>query len=80
MCNCLQIEKNPEDYNEEDLKVIMDYEGRVAFRFSEREHYKKMLETEFHTLSQTLRVRNFSNFTFIPVLKRSCYVSLHNMK
>jgi plasmid stabilization system protein ParE len=59
VCNCLQTENNPEDYNEEDLKAIMDYEGRVAFRLSEREHYKKMLEREFHTLSQTLRVRNF---------------------
>jgi plasmid stabilization system protein ParE len=60
--NCLQLEKNPEDYNEEDLRIIKDYEERVEFRLSEREHYRKKLETEFQKLSQSLKVRKFSHF------------------
>jgi hypothetical protein len=59
----LQIEKNPEDYNNEDLKVIQDYKEKVALRVSERERYRNMLESEFHKLSQTLKVRKLSYFT-----------------
>jgi hypothetical protein len=61
--NCLQLEKTPADYNEEDLKAIKDYEEKVVLRISERAHYRKMLQTEFHELSQTLKVRTFSYFT-----------------
>ena len=53
----MQLEKNPEDYNEEDLRTIKDYEEKVAFRLTERERYRKMLEAEFKKLSQTLKVR-----------------------
>ena len=59
VCNCLQLEKKPDDYNEEDLKIVKDYEERVAFYLSERDHYRKMLETEFQKVSQTLKVRKF---------------------
>lgn len=78
--NYLQIGKNPEDYNKEDLKIIKDYEEKVAFRLSERERYRKMLESEFQKLSQTLKVRKFSYFTSIPVLKRNCDISLYYVK
>ena len=47
VCNCLQLEKKPDDYNEEDLKLLKDYEKRVALYSSEWECYRKMLETEF---------------------------------
>jgi hypothetical protein len=66
--NCLQLEKTPQDYNEEDRRVIQDYDEKVALRFSERAHYRKMLETEFHELSQTVKVRQFSYFRSTPVM------------
>ena len=50
------MEKNPEDYTEEDLRAIKDYEERVTFRMAERERYRKMLESEFKKLSVTLKV------------------------
>jgi len=59
VCNCLQLEKKPDDYNEEDLKLVKDYEKRVALYSSEWERYRKMLETEFQKVSQTLKVRKF---------------------
>jgi hypothetical protein len=60
--NCLQLEKTPADYNEEDLQVMKDYDEKVALRISERAHYRKMLQTEFHELSQTLKVRKIFLF------------------
>jgi hypothetical protein len=78
MRNCLQLEKNPDDYNKEDLKIIKDYEERVAFYLSEREHYRKMLETEFQKLSQTLKVRMFSSLisTACPACITELYVNI----
>jgi deoxyhypusine synthase len=59
VCNCLQIEKKTDDYNEEDLKLVKDYKERVALYLSEQERYRKMLETEFQKVTQTLKVRKF---------------------
>lgn len=78
--NCPQIEKNPEDYNDEDLKIIKDYEEKVALHLSERESYREMLETEFQKLSQTIKVRKFSHLTSIPVLNRSYDISLYYIR
>jgi rubrerythrin len=61
--NCLQLEKTPTDYNEEDLQVIKDYNEKVALRVSERAQYRKMLQTEFHELLQMLKVRKCFYFT-----------------
>lgn len=60
------LEKNPDDYNKEDLKIIKDYEERVAFYLSEREHYRKMLETEFQKLSQTLKITAYLHVCILP--------------
>ncbi|KAJ4435776.1 hypothetical protein ANN_18395, partial [Periplaneta americana] len=49
------LEKDPANYNEEDLKIVKDYEERVAFRMSERNRYRKMLEAEFRKHSQALK-------------------------
>jgi plasmid stabilization system protein ParE len=78
MHNCLQVEKSPHDYNEEDLKIIKDYEERVAFYLSERERYRKMLETEFQKLSQTLKVRKFSYLLTTGCPACYCWI-IHNV-
>jgi len=71
VCNCLQLEKKPDDYNEEDLKLVKDYEERVALYSSERECYRKMLETEFQKVSQALKVRKF--LCLISTACTACY-------
>ena len=67
VCNCLQREKKPDDYNE-DVKLVKDYEERVALYSSEWERYRKMLQTEFQKVSQTLKVRKFFVLYPQPVL------------
>lgn len=51
----VKIEKEPENYNEEDLRAIRDYEEKVKFLNSERERYKKILEAEYIKLGGVLR-------------------------
>lgn len=52
---CTQTEKPPEQYNEEDLRAIKDYEEKVEFLQSERERYMNMLYAEYAKLSNTTR-------------------------
>lgn len=49
-----QLEKEPEHFNEDDLKLVFDYEAKVAFRNEERDKYRKMLHAEYAKLSQIL--------------------------
>lgn len=50
-----QLEKDPAQFNEDDLKAIRDYEGKVTFLNSERERYKNLLDVEYSKLSINLR-------------------------
>ncbi|XP_050303153.1 cilia- and flagella-associated protein 43 [Anthonomus grandis grandis] len=56
------LEKIPEEYNEDDLRSIKEYEEKVAQLNSEREKYKSLLEVEFGKLATNLRdsVRKFN--------------------
>lgn len=49
------LEKKVEDYTEEDLKTIIEYEKKVAFLMSERQRYKNMLEAEYTKLADSYR-------------------------
>ena len=49
-----QVDKEPEQYNEDDLRVMFEYEAKVAFRNEERDKYRRMLHAEYAKLSQTL--------------------------
>ncbi|XP_059058121.1 cilia- and flagella-associated protein 43 [Achroia grisella] len=53
MPQCM-LEKNPEHFNEDDLRLVFDYEEKVAFRNEERDKYRKMLHAEYAKLSQVL--------------------------
>ncbi|XP_026325247.1 cilia- and flagella-associated protein 43, partial [Hyposmocoma kahamanoa] len=53
MPQCM-LEKDPEHFNEEDLRQVFDYESKVQFRCDEREKYRKMLHAEYAKLSQVL--------------------------
>lgn len=57
-----QLEKEPEEFNEEDLRAIRDYEAEVVFLNSERERYKVMLEAEYGKLANLVReaIRKFN--------------------
>ncbi|XP_013186993.2 cilia- and flagella-associated protein 43 [Amyelois transitella] len=48
------LEKDPEHFNEDDLRFVFDYEAKVAFRNEERDKYRKMLHAEYAKLSQVL--------------------------
>lgn len=54
-----QLEKDPEDYSEADLKAIKEYEEKCKFLASERERYRKMLEIEYKKLENTIQVNIF---------------------
>ncbi|GJQ84522.1 hypothetical protein Trydic_g15281 [Trypoxylus dichotomus] len=56
-------EKQPEDYNEEDLRAIRDYEVKVKFLENERLRYKRMLVAEYGNLGNTVRenVKKFNS-------------------
>ncbi|KAJ8982465.1 hypothetical protein NQ317_000423 [Molorchus minor] len=56
------LEKEPEKYNEEDLRAIRDYEEKVIFLNSERERYKNLLDVEFTKLTTMSRdsIRKFN--------------------
>ncbi|KAK5649933.1 hypothetical protein RI129_000962 [Pyrocoelia pectoralis] len=49
------IDKQPENYNEEDLRAVRDYEEAVKFLNSERERYKKLLNSEYAKLGSIVR-------------------------
>ncbi|XP_047515252.1 cilia- and flagella-associated protein 43 [Pieris napi] len=53
MPQCM-LEKDPEHFNEDDLRLVFDYEAKVAFRNDERDKYRKMLHAEYAKLSQVL--------------------------
>ncbi|CAH1176208.1 unnamed protein product [Phaedon cochleariae] len=61
MPKCM-IEKDPAEFNEEDLRAVKDYEEKVAFLNSERERYKNMLDVDFTRQSLLLRdaIRKFN--------------------
>ncbi|XP_039283086.1 cilia- and flagella-associated protein 43 isoform X2 [Nilaparvata lugens] len=42
--------KDPEDFDENDLKTVMEYEKQCEFLNSERERYRKMLVQEYNKL------------------------------
>nr|XP_026489284.1 cilia- and flagella-associated protein 43 [Vanessa tameamea] len=48
------LEKEPEHFNEDDLRLVFDYEAKVKFRNEERDKYRKMLHAEYAKLSQIL--------------------------
>ncbi|CAH2104151.1 unnamed protein product [Euphydryas editha] len=48
------LEKDPEQFNEDDLRLVFDYEAKVAFRNEERDKYRKMLHAEYAKLTQVL--------------------------
>lgn len=50
-----QIEKTPENYNEEDLRTVRDYEEKVQFLQSERERYVNLLYAEYAKLANLTR-------------------------
>ncbi|KAJ8927378.1 hypothetical protein NQ314_020153 [Rhamnusium bicolor] len=58
----MSLEKEPEHFNEEDLRAVRDYEEKVAFLHSERERYKKLLDAEFTKIATNLRdnIRKFN--------------------
>ncbi|XP_035446277.2 cilia- and flagella-associated protein 43 [Spodoptera frugiperda] len=53
MPQCM-LDKDPENFNEEDLRQVFDYEAKVKFRNEERDKYRKMLHAEYAKLSQVL--------------------------
>ncbi|XP_013178789.1 PREDICTED: cilia- and flagella-associated protein 43 [Papilio xuthus] len=48
------LDKDPEHFNEDDLRLVFEYEAKVAFREEERDKYRKMLHAEYAKLSQLL--------------------------
>ncbi|XP_050670379.1 cilia- and flagella-associated protein 43 [Leptidea sinapis] len=48
------LEKEPEHFNEDDLRLVFDYEAKVAFRNEERDKYRKMLHAEYAKLTQVV--------------------------
>ncbi|KAM3957531.1 cilia- and flagella-associated protein 43 [Aphomia sociella] len=53
MPQCM-LEKDPEHFNEDDLRLVFDYEAKVALRNEERDKYRKMLHAEYAKLAQVL--------------------------
>ncbi|KAK9882218.1 hypothetical protein WA026_019732 [Henosepilachna vigintioctopunctata] len=49
------IEKQPEEFNEEDLRAVKDYEEKVKFLNSERERYKYLLDQEYSKITTQVR-------------------------
>lgn len=70
--DCCQLEKDPENFVEEDLRAVRDYEEKVAFMQSERERYINILFSEYSKLSNLTRegMKKFnSRLTDSQVLK-----------
>ncbi|XP_057663205.1 cilia- and flagella-associated protein 43 [Diorhabda carinulata] len=59
------LEKEPEDFNEEDLRAIREYEEKVVALNIEREKYKNILEVDFTKITTSLRdsIRKFNQKT-----------------
>ncbi|XP_044262211.1 cilia- and flagella-associated protein 43 [Tribolium madens] len=57
------IEKEPENFNEDDLRAVRDYEDKVQFLNSERERYKSLLRAEYAKLAKSVRenIKKFNN-------------------
>ncbi|XP_044762202.1 cilia- and flagella-associated protein 43 [Coccinella septempunctata] len=57
------IEKQPEEFNEDDLRAVKDYEEKVKFLNSERERYKNILDQEYTRITSQIResVRKFDS-------------------
>ncbi|XP_028044067.1 cilia- and flagella-associated protein 43 isoform X1 [Bombyx mandarina] len=53
MPQCM-LEKDPEHFNEDDLRLMFDYEAKVKFRNEERDKYRKMLHAEYAKIAQLL--------------------------
>ncbi|XP_063839058.1 cilia- and flagella-associated protein 43-like [Ostrinia nubilalis] len=53
MPQCM-LDKDPEHFNEDDLRLVFDYEAKVRFRNDERDKYRKMLHAEYAKLAQVL--------------------------
>ncbi|CAH2067617.1 unnamed protein product, partial [Iphiclides podalirius] len=53
MPSCM-LEKDPEHFTEEELRLVFEYEARVRFREGERDKYRKMLHAEYAKLAQVL--------------------------
>lgn len=49
------LEKKPEDYNEDDIAAVKQYEKDVTFLLEERERYRRMLEAEYGRVMELLR-------------------------
>ncbi|KAL3280262.1 hypothetical protein HHI36_017757 [Cryptolaemus montrouzieri] len=49
------LEKEPEEFNEEDLRAVKDYEEKVKFLNSERERYKNLLDQEYLRITAQIR-------------------------
>lgn len=49
------MEKEPEEFNEEDLRAVKQYEADIVFLESERERYKILLEAEYGKVAQSVR-------------------------
>ena len=52
--------KDPEDYNEDDIREIKAYEAAVQFRMNERQHYRKQLDSDYRRVKHSLKVRFLS--------------------
>lgn len=49
------LEKDPEEYTEEEIRQVFEYEEKVAFLMSERQRYKNMLEAEYEKIAESIR-------------------------
>ncbi|XP_045460970.1 cilia- and flagella-associated protein 43 [Harmonia axyridis] len=49
------LEKEPEEFNEDDLRAVKDYEEKVKFLNSERERYKNILDQEYTRIVSQIR-------------------------
>ncbi|OAD57469.1 WD repeat-containing protein 96 [Eufriesea mexicana] len=49
------LEKKPEDYTEDDILAVKQYEKDVNFLLEERERYRRMLEAEYGRVMELLR-------------------------
>lgn len=56
----LKIEKNPENFTEEDLREVNAYEHLVVSRMNERQHYQNRLESDYRRVKKSLKVEKTS--------------------
>lgn len=60
------MEKEPENFNEEDLRAVRDYEQKCNLLNSERERYKNLLANDYSKIGIHIRdlVRKFNTKLF----------------